>query len=399
MLLFVRFVFVLVVFLLSTPLLAANSTKRSNAAAVTEGMSAGDDNPIVLIDRQGDLQRSLRLGARADMDYADADQDLDYLGPGKDGFVLALAELSADISFNRWVNGRVSVIKTDDINRTDNKFKAEVDEAYLAVGNFEDSPYYVSIGRYYLPFGVYRHHTITSTVTKDLSEINGNAIGVGFEKKLFYGSVYAYTRDGNVNRKAATVYPVSENFGAEFGLAKAYKHWGYHLYAGYLNNLATVASISSLQLTNVNEVSALALHAEYYIDRYGVTLDYTTALNHFNTNGITFDGSGARPNALSMQLFYHFVMLQRASTIAVGYQSTNNALAIFLPKWRYTATYSIQLTRPVELILQYEHSRDYRSTNSGGFTGPEGAETVTGTGGNINTYTARLSIKLGNAMA
>ena len=67
-------------------------------------------------------------------------------------------------------------------------------------------------------------------------------------------------------------------------------------------------------------------------------------------------------------------ILGKETTFALGYQGTDEAVALDLPKHRYLATIGMQILKNTTLALEYLHDEDYPQRDGG--TGGE-ADQVT----------------------
>lgn len=359
---------------------------------------ASGDGPLQVVEDEPKKSRDIELGSVLNFDFVSTDRDINFEDPGHTKLLIGLAQLAATMKFADWLNARVSVIHTEDVNEPVIYYRPVIDEAFAAVGDFHKFPLYVAFGKYYLPFGIYKHHALTGTFTKDLSEIRRSAATLGFEDDHFYGSYFTFTRDGYVNHQPLTQYPVVSNYGVEGGYARGEDTYGYNFYLGFLSDLTDVDSISRVEPIDIARTPALAFHTEMYYNRYGFIIDYTSAIRHYNSTGITFDNRGAQPAALSTQIFMHFYTASKASTLSFGYQKSTEALGIFLPDHRYVVNYEVQVTRMLELIFQYTYTKDYPTNRTGGFTVSDGVERIEGTNNNIQAIAVRFSFIFGRPM-
>ena len=83
---------------------------------------------------------------------------------------------------------------------------------------------------------------------------------------------------------------------------------------------------------------------------------------------------GARPSAWNLEAAYGFALAGKSASFALGYQGTEEALALELPRRRLITTLSIEVFDRTALSLEWAHDRDYDRCEGG--TG-RSADTVT----------------------
>lgn len=104
------------------------------------------------------------------------------------------------------------------------------------------------------------------------------------------------------------------------------------------------------------------------------------ALDSFGAGEMDFSGHGAKPKAWQTELAYTTEMAEREVTLALGYQRTDEALALGLPEHRYLAAIGIGLFDYTTLSLEYRHDQDYGTADGG-------------TDANAHQVTAQLAVE------
>jgi hypothetical protein len=111
-----------------------------------------------------------------------------------------------------------------------------------------------------------------------------------------------------------------------------------------------------------------------HIDLIG---EFVSASMAFNPNNMSFNGHGAKPWALDTEAAYTFAILDdRPSTLAVGYQKSNQALSVGLPLTRYSLVFATSLLRNTLQSLEFRHDRNYAGSDIG--NGPISPTTAPG---------------------
>lgn len=326
---------------------------------------------------------------------------------------LPVANLFVDAQVNDWVKAHAGLHFHSNVGRDGlvnsylslGQARAEwLDEAYVTVGNFAQSPFYVRAGRQYIPFGSYKRFDVTPSLTQLLTQTNATALQAGFVMANgVHGAVYTFNgtdTDVNVHKRRVN------NFGVNLGLASSYDNVNYQASVGYLYNLADVNYIKVGAINSVDHVvGGLSADASIQTGPFDASLHYVTALRTFgpgdvNTNGIVnrVDGKGAKPAAWGVDAGYGFDTAGHASRLGVGYQRSSQATNVGplayvnvsedqviqygMPKERYLAQYTVNVWTNTDLGFQLYHDRDYKGNNS----------EIIGTANKATTGVVRLTV-------
>lgn len=288
--------------------------------------------------------------------YADAPG-----GGSTSDIVLATAEFGIQAAINDWIQaGTVFLYEEDDT-------PLEVDVGLIRLGNLEKSPYYLQAGQYYVPFGNFGTAMVSDPMTLEIGETRESAIQLGFEQGPMHAALYTFngdTTDGDEDR--------IDQFGAKFG----YSTGGLNAEAGYLSNLADSDSIQgALPTTTVADyVGAATLYADYQAGPFKVIGEYLGATDPFDAAQLAFDGDGAEPQAANIEGNYATRLAGLPATIALGYQQTDEALALGLPASRALTAVSVEIHPQASVSLEWARDDDYDRDEGG--TGEE-SDTVT----------------------
>lgn len=238
----------------------------------------------------------------------------------------------------------------------------EIDEAILTLGNLNASPVYLAIGQMYVPFGNFESHMVSDPLTLELAETREKAAQLGFETGGFYGSVYSFngtTRDdGN---------DTIDHYGANLGFAQTMGSIDYDVGVGYINDIGDTGNLGEL-LENVNDydyVDGLGVHLIFQASSFRLIGEYITALDNFKTNHLAFNGSGAEPKAWNVEAGFNFNLASYQTTFALGYQASEEALALGLPETRIMGVLSTELYDNTTVSLEYAFDEDYGKSDGG----------------------------------
>lgn len=119
-------------------------------------------------------------------DYNDsASDDVD-----ESDIALATVELGLDAEIHKHVSGHVLLLwEEDDTDPID------MDEGYITIEGKDVVPLYLDAGKFYLPFGNYESHMISSPMTGELGETNQSAIQVGVATDWIDASLAMFNGD------------------------------------------------------------------------------------------------------------------------------------------------------------------------------------------------------------
>lgn len=267
-----------------------------------------------------------------------------------------------------------------------------VDQAYATFGDEKRYPVFAQVGRQYLPFGQYDVNPTVKSLSQILTEINTTDAQVGFiVPEGLYGSAYVFQNSVNSDGDTSDTDPY--NGGAVLGFKKANEEMVFDTGIGYLNNMSGVDSVANyLNQNNLgygSSVAALAPYASFQTGPFGVDVDYVTALSYFDKTALPYEATsdnGAKPSAIDSQVSYAFNVKEMDQVLFVGYQVSEEASALNLPKRRYDVGYNIYPLKNV--LLGFEMTRD---TNYGGSRTVDVGDTTDGQ--TYYTYNARVGIQ------
>lgn len=382
------------------------------------------DNAYLVMQKAGDMKFSAYVAT--DLSYNSKRNGYGVgagNGSGKTGIDLSVAELYFDAQINPWVsahialdydsdnsNGGFSVGTSDStaptINTAYGTTQAYFGEAY-AMFNYNN--FFAKVGRQYANFGSTAHNTISPTLTQSLSSINETGVTLGaVSQQGFYGDVFIYqgspygaastsaTKYDTINSNASMLhgYTVNVGYALNQGQNAFYGNDGGNYYINYIGNMTDVTSIKSTLKTSgstawtapAQQVPGVAVHGDYATGPFQVMADYVTALSGYDSASLTYNGSGAKPAAYSVQATYSWNETNTQS-LTLGFDGTQQAKGITpmgsgftLPENRFLVSYGYVPFKNVKLRLQYENAKDY------------GTSVTNGTGDINHTVTARVQL-------
>lgn len=277
------------------------------------------------------------------------------------------AELGIAAQINDTVSGEI-VVDADDSDIV-------LADAVL-VFEPEDSPVAVSAGLQRLPFGVYETNMVSDPFTKELGDTGEVSVVLGAETDLIALNLFAFDGDNQPSGKQRI-----EGFGASAGYALEQDGYSVNLDVGWINDIGDADGLQEVIADSLGEgmdyadhVPGMSASAMASVGNVSVIGEYVTATDEFQPGEVDFRGRGAEPTAYMVEATYGFVLADWDATFALGYQETDQAVALGLPRSRVLGALSIDVMENVGIALEWARDDDY--TLRGGGTDEE-ANTVT----------------------
>ncbi len=281
-------------------------------------------------------------------------QDEAFQGNDFSDVTVATIEPTVQAHFNDTVSAQVRLLFEEDTTE-----HIEVDRATITVAP-PDSPFNLTAGRYYVPFGSYQTAFIDDTLALEIGETRETTLRAGVGANGFDLGVWAFNGDSGDDS-------VSE-LGANAGYHHDGAHWAVDIGLGVSSNLAdsdvlrvTVIDVDSLD----NSVTGLATHARLEAEQWAFTGEYVSALDAFEANELAFDGDGAQPAGWQLEIARELKVMDTPVTAALGWQGTDEALAVGLPAQRWLAGLTVTPWTATDVSLQLPRDRDYDASEGG----------------------------------
>lgn len=319
------------------------------------------------------------------------------------------ANLFVDFIASDWTKGHLSLAYQPkspaySYSTVANDDNFTVDEAYVTIENFTKSPFFFMAGRQYINFGDYHRYPMVASLPQLLQETRATAARVGFvdasgfnaSASLFRGNTY---EGEGFNKTGATRV---QNFAVNAGFANQTDSLGYRVGVSYLRNMADVnyvGNTSGLQGGFKDKVGAISAYAGVNSGPFDAGVNYVTALQSFNKadiaryiNGASDTERGAKPAAWSVDAGYSFMTIGHQSRVGLGYEGSKEASSVGvlnvmshrlntgMPKSRYQANYTVNVSKYTDVGFQVYYDRDYGNADGG-------------TGKNTLAGIARLAVK------
>lgn len=354
-------------------------------AAINQN-NAGDTNTVA--DHSGWADRISVGGVlAADATYTNRNITGANLEQTTTGFAVNDAYLYADARANDWTTAHLSI----NYDQNDGVNRLRADEAYITLSNFASQPWYVRAGREYLPYGQYDVHTITRSITQQLTEDNQIAGTVGYMHSSglnLSGTVFK----GNL-RNTATDSKFN-NWTAHLGYANEFNNVSFNAGVDYMANVADVDDLDTYVsgTTYAKRVGGVAAYVTANSGPFDGTVRFTgTRRFHVDDLASSKDATrGAKIRGWDVEAGYSFNAMNYDSRVSLGYQASRDAgnvhpaagtAGIYVPKSRIIGDLTVGVWENTDLTLEVLRNKDYKVGQGNG------------TGRKQTAGTLRLSVK------
>ena len=288
---------------------------------------------------------------------------------------LAKVEIGLDAQVSEWVSASLLLLFEED--KTD---PIAFDEAFIRIGNAEQSPFFLTAGLIHLPFGRFESHMVSDPITLEMGEFIETALQLGFEVGGWRSSLVLFNGDTKEQGDDKI-----DQFGLDIGYywqaADADVEFDAALY--YVNNIADSDGLQEAIADAENltdQVSGVGGHLVLSVGAFTFIGEYLTATEQFDTADLAFNGVGAEPVSWNLEAAYHFALNDWDATIVLAWQGTDEALALELPEQRLMLGISLGIMQNTSLNIEWANDDDYDVADGG-------------TGKSSDSITAELAVE------
>ncbi len=226
-----------------------------------------------------------------------------------------------------------------------------LDEGGIVFGNSEEG-LSLTVGRLYVPFGVYETAMISDPLTLELGETNEGSAVVSYSANGLSASAYLFNGlddeadDDNIN-----------SFGLDIGYALETESFTLSLNAGWISNILSAGAFGDYDEAEPTSGAAFSLVAS--LADFTLIGEYIVVLSDDYD-----DTTDAEPSAYNIELNYAFEVAEKSAVVAVGYQATDEAADFGLAEERYLASFGVDLIDGLNLSLEYAHDEGYEDESA-----------------------------------
>ncbi len=317
------------------------------------------------------------------------------------------AELYFDAQVNDWLSGHVTVAYGQDPNNANNyanpvntsgaanegngngvqPFTLYAEEAAITLANTDKSPVWLTAGRQMFPFGSTMRNTISGSLVSFLTYTLDNGVTTGYISPV---GVHAELFAGQGPQPANTAATTIRTWGGNVGYGQTTNPLlQYNVDVGFINNLYENYFIqnNAQQFTQGGSTNAdpvyhrqtpgVDVHFDVTSGPFGFIADYATATRHFEASDLpsgTSTTQGALPWAYFTEASYKFDVMNYSTEAAIGYQQSGDAVNIqndfalggyAMPQYRYVVSYGVDVTKTLNVKVEYRHDIDYKVSDGG----------------------------------
>ena len=328
---------------------AADGALASRVTALEDALSQGI---IQKVQFSGAIEAEVGYGSDYD-DVKESDIDLTTLELGID---VALTDFFSGFALMKW--------------EEDGGEGVFLDEGGVTLGNVDEYGVAVTVGKLYVPFGVYETGMISDPLTLELGETREGAFIVNFGAGGFYGAVYTFN--------SAISDDADDDMIDAFGMTAGYTYEvdgiSVDLSAGWISNLTSSGGFSGYL-----DDDGVALLDDYIT---GTTVSAVVSIVDFTLIGeyLTALDSGylaaedSEPATWNLEFGYGFEISGHGASVSATYQGSDEAAMLGLPETRIGAAFGFDITYGLGIAFEYIHDEDYDASDGG--TG-ESADAVT----------------------
>ena len=279
---------------------------------------------------------------------------------------LATIEVAIQSKLNPYIEGQVILLHEDGSEQD-----IAVDEGFLTL-SAPDSSFSLKAGKQVIAFGNFESHLITGPLTLELAETKDTALTVQAQTKDYYAVLYVFN-GANQTQDSQTQDSNDEikQSGAQLGLINNSAHNQWHLGAGYISSLAESEIFTDFFKEQASDYQlqgntpAASVHGSLSMPHWHFLGEYIFATQSFHEDDLAFNEKAAQPSAYHVEIARDFVLLNKAMTIALAQQGSQQALALELPKQRFLVALSHDVYKQTSLAVEYMQAKDY-AINKGG---------------------------------
>lgn len=303
-----------------------------------------------------------------------------YIGKKTSDIDLSGLALDTSVGISPWASGFMAINYDNSplstpATRTSNS-RLFVNKAFLTLGNLNQVPFYLTAGQFQVPFGQYSSFMVSSPLTVSVGRTKARALLLGYHPKVnegLYGSVFTFKGDSSTQDNSGRVNQFGANVAYDF-VGQGFK---FTLGTSYINNMADAVGMQNNGLNGgftgfgasstseilQNRVPGADVQSKLTVGPVVVLGEYLTATRSFNAADMTFNSQGAKPSAMNFEAAYLFNIANKPGSFALGYGRTGEALALALPKQRYSAVINYSFIKNTIASLEYRHDIAYSMTD------------------------------------
>jgi hypothetical protein len=283
---------------------------------------------------------------------------------------LATMELCIDAAVTEYVSGHILFHYEDDED-------VSVDEAFVTLGGSDKFPLYLKAGKRDVPFGNFSSNMISDPLTLEVGETRETAVEIGIRQHGFYGALYAFNGDNDLEGKENHI----DSFGAAAGYVYEKDSFSLDVGVGYINNIYDSDVLTDMTIARREEAEALGYSVSLKDQVPGMTAYAVMNAGPFRLIGEyvamledpKFELSDVVPGTLAslglgntakadgfkawnVEIGYTFSLAGKETTAGMAYQGVTDGEEAF-PERRIMGVVSMGILEHTTFSLEYLHDR------------------------------------------
>lgn len=331
-----------------------------------------------------------------------------YQGNTSADFTLGSSEIDIAAALNKNVEAYIAIAYDESppsVGPRINNSAFNLNMGFVNIGNLETTPFYFTAGQLYVPFGRYSSSMISAPLPLNMARTKTRPFILGYKSQEDTGpfaAIYAYRSDTTLGSAGVG--------GANLGYVFSYGSDTGEIGASYISSMNDAAGMQSTgsvvnttfggfgSFTNGNEqvrkTQAMDVHANLGYDRFNFAAEWVGAIEDFRAQDLSYNGRPARPQAIQTEIDMTFRAFNRPSSIGIGYQWSQEALALNLPQQRIIGVFNISIWKDTVESLEYRHDIDYKINSFANGAAPIGGANINtiGTGKSSDTVSAQIGV-------
>lgn len=276
----------------------------------------------------------------------------DFAGDSSSGLELATVELAIDAQVHPWVQGHLLFLyeegDDDDV---------VIDEAFITIGNNKETPFYLSAGRMYVPFGTFATYMISDPLTLEMAETQETAVQVGYESENWHSAIYAFNGDTSEGDDSSTI----EQYGAHVGYSFEKESWNIAVDTSYTSSLFDSDLLAEEFDTAAtgDYIPGFGVQGIFGVGNFTLIGEYIAAIEDLDV-----EGAKINPYTFNVEGAVVIELMGHDTAFALAWQGSED-LAEILPEQRFMASIGISLFEDTALTLEYAYDKDYDENDGG----------------------------------
>lgn len=331
-----------------------------------------------------------------------------FRSSGSADLTLGSNEIDVAAILNKNVEAYVSVAydaSPPEVGPRINNSAFNLNMGFINIGNLDNSPLYFTAGQLFVPFGRYSSSMISAPLPLNLARTKTRPFILGYKSQEDTGpfaAAYIFNSDTTLGKSGVG--------GANLGYIYNYNNVTGEIGASYISNIADAAGMQTTSsnmaatfggfgsFTNGNEAvrktQAVDVHGNMAYERFNLAAEWVGAVQSFRPQDLSYNGRGAKPQAVQTELDVTFIAFDRPSSFGIGYQWSKDALALNLPLRSLVGVFNISIWKDTVESIEYKHDIDYNIYQFANGAAPVGGVNATtfGTGQSADTVSLQIGV-------